>query len=205
MNSLNSVNNFIHKTILKRNLKNTDFSLIANNCTGAFILHDLHQQFRSPFVNLWLTPKDFLKYLQNMDYYMSCPLSFLDNTDYPIGLLDDIKIYFQHYSTNEEAAEKWVERTKRINKDNLFILFAEHDNCTYDDLLEFDKLPYKNKIALTHKLYPEIKSAYRLKGFEENGEVGNLYEFINSYSGKKYYDQFPYVKWFNGCNIQQGH
>ena len=34
----------------RRRLRNTNFSLIASNCTGGFILHDLKLQFRSPFV-----------------------------------------------------------------------------------------------------------------------------------------------------------
>lgn len=35
---------------------------------GAFICHDLGFQFRTPFVNLWLKLRDFIKYLENIEY-----------------------------------------------------------------------------------------------------------------------------------------
>ena len=66
------VNKFLRERINFKNrqrLKNKEVSLIANNCNGGFMCHDLHMQFRSPFVNLWLKPKDFLKYLKNIEHY----------------------------------------------------------------------------------------------------------------------------------------
>ena len=101
--------------------------MISSNCNGAFILHDLKLRFNSPFVNLWIKPKDFIKLLKNFDEYMRCKLDKITEggIDYPIGKLKDIKIYFQHYSTFEEAERKWEERKKRIDKENLFVLFTD--------------------------------------------------------------------------------
>lgn len=200
---MSKLNNILRKRINKKNikrLKNKDFSLIASNCNGTFISHDLNLQFRSPFINLWIKPNDFIKYLQNIDYYMKCELKFTSEKgiNYPIGLLDDIKIYFQHYKSENEAKEKWIERTKRINLNNLFILFTDRDGCTYQNLLEFDKLPYKNKVVFTHKPYKEIKSAFYIKGFENEDSVGMCFEYLNKFTGKKIYDAFDYIKWFNG-------
>lgn len=199
---MTKINAFFRKIINKRNikkLKNTDFSLIASNCNGGFICHDLNLQFRSPFINLWVKPTDFIKYLQNIEHYMKQELRFVseDGINYPIGLLDDIKIYFQHYKTEQNAKEKWNERTKRIDLNNLFILFTDRDNCTYQNLLDFDRLPLKNKIVFTHKPYPEIKSAVYIKGFEKEVSVGDCFRFKNKFSGKKIYDQFDYINWFN--------
>lgn len=189
---------FVNKKNQKR-LRNTTFSLLSSNCNGAFICHDLGLQFRSPFVNLWLKPADFLKYLQNIEHYMNCELSFIkeEGIPYPIGLLDDIHIYFQHYHTEEEARRKWVERTQRIDLTNLFILFSDRDGCTYEQLQAFDRLPHKNKIVFTNKPYPELKSAFYIKGFENESNVGNCYEYINPFSGRKIFDNFDYVSWFN--------
>ena len=183
----------------RKRLTNRDFSLIASNCNGAFICHDLGLQFRSPFVNLWLEPKDFIKYLENIEYYMGCELKFARNTKYryPVGILDDISIYFQHYNSEVEAKAKWIERTSRINLNNLFVLFTDRDGCTYQDLLSFDKLPYENKVVFTNKKYPEIKSSVYIPGFEEEKSVGNCFEYISLFSGKKRYDIFDYVTWFN--------
>ncbi|PRI53509.1 hypothetical protein BVZ80_01249B, partial [Haemophilus influenzae] len=41
-----------------------------------------------------------------------------------------------------------------------------------------------------------FKSAYYIKGFEKQNQVGDIFEF-SGWNGKKYYDQFDYVKWFN--------
>ena len=183
-------------------LKNHSFSIISSNCTGAFITHDLKQQFRSPFVNLFLLPKDYIKLCKNLKYYLSQNLTFITppQYDYPVAMLDDITIYFTHYKTEEEAKEKWEARTKRINYDNIFFIFCDRDGCTYEDLVEFDKLPYKNKVAFTNKKYKELKSTFYIKGFEKEESVGQLYLYTSKIFGRKGYDQFKFVKWLNKGN-----
>lgn len=183
----------------KRRIKNKDFSLFSGNCNGCCICHDLGLQFRSPFVNLWLSTPDFVKFLGSPEEYLSNPLEFLAQTDkpYPVARLKDVTVYFQHYSSNEEAAEQWERRCQRINWDNLFVLMDDRDDCTPELLREFDALPYKNKAVFTHIPYPDIPSAVYIPGFEDQETVGICSEFINGYSGKKWYDAFDYVKWFN--------
>lgn len=183
----------------RKRLNNTGFSVISSNCNGAFILHDLGQRFNSPTVNLFLYPKDFIRFVENLKYYMSLKLEFVKEKDvtYPVGRLEDIKIYFMHYHSEEEANQKWEERKQRICYENLFVLMTERDGCTYEDLQKFDKLQYPNKIVLTHLSYPEIKSSFYIKGYEQENQVGHIYEFLNETTGKKHYDEFDYVEWFN--------
>ena len=196
-----ALNKFLRKTINNQNrqqLQNHTMSVLSINCNGAFILHDLNEQFRSPFVNLYLSPTDFLKYLKNIPHYMQAELTFITSEkNYPFGQLDDLTIHFMHYHSEQEAANKWAERTKRINLDNLFVMMTDRDGCTYQDLQEFDRLPFENKVVFTHKPYPELKSAFYIKGFENQTQVGDLFEF-SGWNGKKYYDQLDYVNWFNG-------
>lgn len=199
---MKSINEFFRTRINRLNrkkLKNTDFSLIASNCNGAFILHDLGLPFNSPTVNLWIAPGDYIKFLQNLDYYLKCDMTFIQESgiSYPIGLLDDVKIYFQHYATPEEAKDKWIERTHRIHRDNIFIMFTDRDGCQYQDLVDFDALPYQKKVVFTHLPYPELKSARYIKGWEDQSCVGPCYEYKGKLTGKKYYDDFDYTKWFN--------
>lgn len=197
-------NSILRKSLNEHNKKrliNKDFSLICNNCNGAFICHDLGIKYNSPFVNLWIKPNDYIRFLKNLRYYLNLELVFIEEEmiDYPVGLLGDIKIYFQHYSSCDEAYIKWKSRVARINYENLFILFIERDGCTINELSEFDSLPFANKIVFTHKKYGNIKSSFYIPGYEQVGYVGNCYEFINVFSKKKYYDYFDYVGWFN-CN-----
>ena len=194
-NKLRIVVNFFNRV----RLKNKAPSIIASNCNGACICHDLGIKFNSPFVNLWLEPKDFIKLLTNLSYYMNIPLEFVEEEgiSYPIGKLEDIYVYFQHYKTKDEAYEKWEERKKRIDFSNLYILFTDRDGCTYEDLRNFNDLPYKHKIVFAKSPYPEFESVFHIKGFESEKSVGICTDFINRFSGKKYYDQFNYVKWLN--------
>ena len=108
----------IYKVYNRLRLKNKDFSLIASNCNGMFMLKDLNLPYNSPFVNLWLPPKHFIAFLQNMDYYTNLELKFIKkrNISYPVGLLGDIEIYFQHFNSEQEALEKWNRRINRIDK-----------------------------------------------------------------------------------------
>lgn len=184
----------------RKRLKNRDFSLISSNCNGALILHDLGLRFNSPFVNLWIRPKDYIKMLKDLKGYMESDLVFVseEGISYPIGLLKDIKVYFQHYSSREEALKKWNERKNRINYDNLFVIFTDRDGCTIEDIKEFDNIEsIKNKVVFTHSRTNDIDSAVYIKGFENEDEVGNLYEYMTPRKIKKYYDQFDYVRWFN--------
>lgn len=208
---MSKMNTFFRNHINLKNQKriqNKEFSLLCNNCNGALILHDLGLKFRSPFVNLWMPPKDFIEYLEHLEHYRDIPIEFIndDIREYPVGVLRGVKeitVYFQHYKTEEEAAKKWRERSKRINLDNLFIILVERDGCTYDDLKRFDSLSiYSNKVVFTHKEYPEFVSAYYIPGFEHQGYVGDLWKYKNRMSGKRIYDEFPYVKWFNKRNLE---
>lgn len=74
---------------------------------------------------------------------------------------------------------------------------TDRDGCTFEDLPSFDRLPYKNKVVFTHRKYPQIKSAYYIKGFENHKNVGDLYKYKSLLTLKKYYDDFNYIEWFN--------
>ena len=189
----------INQTYQKR-LTNQGMSVISANCVGAFILHDLNQPFNSPFVNLYLDPSDFVRYLQNIEFYQAQPLQFKQTEKpYPVGMLGDLEVHFMHYHSEQEAKEKWEARSQRLDFNNLFIMMTDKDGgkgAKYEHLQAFDNLPYPNKVVFTHKPYPELESAFYIKGFENENEVGDLFTF-SGWNGEKYYDQFDYVSWFN--------
>lgn len=196
--TLKSIRNFCKKV----RLKNKTPTIIADNCNGTFIYHDLGLMYRSPTINLYFHTKDFLKFVERLDYYTNQELKEVADkqVDYPVGKIDDITIYFMHYKSWDQAKEKWHERIKRIDKENIFIIMREQEDCEYSDLLRFDSLPFENKVVFTHKYYPEIKSSFYIRGFEDNGYVGHLYPYIG-YSGKRHLDQFDYVTFLNEGKI----
>ncbi|EQA14585.1 hypothetical protein HPSSW140_0181 [Glaesserella parasuis SW140] len=197
----NKINDFFRK---KHNAKNRQrlntntLTVIASNLlvTAQGLLCCL--RFNSPFVNLFLTPTDFIKYVKNIAHYQTQEITFPKEIQrkYPVGLLGDIHIYFMHYHSEQEAVKKWQERTARMDLNNLFIMMAERDGCRYEDLLEFEQLPFKNKVVFTHKPYPELTSAVYIQGFEQQQKIGDLFEYCGL-NGKRFYDQFDYVGWFN--------
>lgn len=196
------LNNLLRVPIDKRNRKTLhehDFSVFASNCNGACICHDLGLAFNSPFVNLWMTPTDFIAFLKAPQEYLSLPLVFQSekSVPYPVAKLGGLTIWFEHYSSDEDAANAWKRRCERIRWDKLFIMMTDRDGCTYEDLQSFDALPYEHKVVFTHIPYPEIRSAFHIPGFEKDVCVGVCSEFVNGRTGRKWYDGFDYVKWFN--------
>lgn len=196
------LNNLFRIPINERNRKTLhkhDFSVLASNCNGACICHDLGLAFNSPFVNLWMTPSDFIAFLSAPQEYLRLPLVFQaeKRVTYPVAALGNLKIWFEHYSSNTEAEAAWNRRCKRILWDRLFVMMTDRDGCTYEDLQRFDALPYEHKVVFTHVPHPEIRSAFYIPGFEQEPCVGVCSDFINRHTGRKWYDAFDYVKWFN--------
>lgn len=191
-----------YQLIIKKNKKllfNQTPCIISSNCNGGIIYHDLELKFLSPTINLFFYPKDYLKFVMNLEYYLSqklCPFTKPELFVYPIGMLDDIEVHFMHYKTFEEAVKYWEKRIKRVNFENLFFVMTDRDGCTYEQIKTFDELPYKNKVIFTHKKYHEFTSSFYIKGFEDKGEVGILSNF-RKYSLKRYLDDFNYVDFLN--------
>lgn len=154
----------------------------------------------TPTINLSFEMNDYVKMLENLEWYMKQPiLPYEDKRfEYPTGMLGDIEIRFNHYETLEEGIEKWEERKKRIDWNNLFIMGIDGDDCTYESLKRFDALPFKNKVIFTHKQYPEIKSAYYIPGFEDQDGIGVLLYFKKQFLVRRYLDDFDYVSFLNG-------
>lgn len=186
---------------MRKRLKNKNFTLLSSNCTGAIITHELNCRFNTPTVNLFIKPKDFIKFLRNIKSYENEQFFFLEEESekmgYPVGKLNDIVVYFVHYTSKKEAECKWKERFKRICYNNMFVMMSERDGCTYEDLKQFESLPFKNKIVLTKKAYPEFSSAVYIPGFEQKDELGDVFRMRKLLSLRKYYDVFDFVEWLN--------
>lgn len=183
---------------LRKNLENQTPTIIANNCNGTFMYHDLELRFCSPTINLFFSIQDYLKFVSHMDMYLAMELEDITEKDapYPMGRIVDITLHFVHYKDFKEASMKWKERVKRIQKENLYLVMNEGRGCTYEDLKAFDALPYEHKVVFTHKPYPEIKSAYYINGFEKQESCDYLFNYPPR-SLKRYYEQFDYVHFLN--------
>ncbi len=164
-------------------LKNRTFVLISRNCWGGQVYQWLGIPYNTPFVGLFLFGPCYMKLLNDFDRYMKLELKFREiskypeaHNDYPIGVLDDIEIHFQHYSNPEEAKEKWYRRRERMlkhkNNDDYFFSICDRRGVTESDILAFHKLNFKNKISF---------SFYKIKGLDKHRHI----KFIQDLSKKK--------------------
>lgn len=189
----------MYKEVKRLRLRNKTATIISSNCNGEFVYYDMKLRFLSPTINLSFDMNDYVKFLENLEWYMDQPIvPFQDERfSYPCGKIGDIEIRFNHYKTFEEAVNKWEERKKRINWDNLYIFAIDGDNCTDESLRRFDDLPYEHKVIFTHIPRPEIKSSYYLKGFEDRSGVGVLIDFKKQFKVRRYLDDFDYISFLN--------
>ena len=203
MNLLQRIEWRLYKEIGRLRLKNDRPTIIASNCIGTFIYHDMKLPFLSPTINLSFDMNEYVCFLENMKWYLEQPMvSYKDDRyDYPCGMIGDVEIRFNHYKTFEDAAEKWNERKQRIDWENMFIIGIDGDGCTYDSIQKFDRLPYKNKVIFTCKPYSEFSSAYYLPGFEDLKGIGRATDFKNQSLIRRYIDQFDYISFLNGKGI----
>jgi uncharacterized protein (DUF1919 family) len=161
-----------------------------------------------------MEPREFIAFAKNLEEYTlrGCLSETKeDGISFPIGLLSceglaDIKIYFMHYSTYAEAEQKWYERCKRINFDNIVVVFAcMNETGDMSAVLEdFSTLPYK-KVALLNETQPEGRFIYRYtkEQFDYEGTENILsYRKSNRILQWRYLDHFDYVEFLNSGEIK---
>ena len=180
-------------------LKNRDFTIIASNCNGEFLYYDMRLRFLTPTINLSFDMNDFVKMLERLPWYLEQPITPVEDSRFPFpcGMLADVEIRFNHYDSFEQGVAKWEERKTRINWDNLYIMGIDGDNCTEESLQRFDALPYAHKVIFTHVPRPDIKSAYYLRGFEDQPGVGVALYFRKQFLIRRYLDAFDYISFLN--------
>ncbi len=198
---------YLYRTIQRKRITNTDFTIISNNCWGGGVYEDLGLPYKTPTVGLFFFAPCYLKFIRNIDEYIKMDLEFIDISKYdkanqlkskhhyPVGLLGvDIEIHFLHYKTKEEAAEKWNRRKVRINFDNLFIAFSDSEGYDLNELHKFDSIPFP-KVFFSAQKIKGISSLIWLRKFSNQKHIGDIYTFPWSYRW-----QFDVVKWLNNRN-----
>lgn len=183
-------------------LTNTTPTFLCPNCIGGILFHDLGLQFQSPTVNLMMFQTDFAKFVLNLDHYLAQELAFFQYPDYsfPCARLGDITIHFTHYHTEEEAAQKWAERSARIDRDNLFVFLEERDGLTREDMLQLGRIHARGLVIFTANAYPDIPYALQIPKYASDGEVGNVLAKSYLDDSREYEKYFDFVKWFNEGN-----
>lgn len=133
-------------------LKESNLSIVSNNCWGGVIYHTLGLECLSPFRNLFVLDRDYLKLLQNLEWYMKCEpqmdhwsVDIHSGERYPVLTLDDVKIHCNHTQDSEQAITDWKRRAKRFNYENVLVeMYTE----SVDVAEEFSNISgYERKIC----------------------------------------------------------
>lgn len=133
-------------------LKESNISIVSNNCWGGIVYNTLGIECLSPFKNLFIDDMDYIHMLKNFQKYLLCePVLFeyvfdkTRNIKYPVLLLNDILLHCNHDTDAEEAISKWKHRCKKFNISNIFV---EMYTCSKEIGSEFSKLvQYSKKIC----------------------------------------------------------
>jgi len=186
----------------RKRLNQKEFTIISSNCVGGVITHELGRRFDSPTVNMYFEPSDYLKFIENLEYYIKeCELTEDKGRSisrgYPVGRLNDLILYFVHYDDFESAKKKWNARCKRIHWENLYFVLTQRDGCTEEQVYEFLDFSAKNKVVFTTNDKLTDSQAYYIPGSVEGGEVIDLCLYKTKYTGRRWIDEFDYADFLN--------
>lgn len=188
----------------RKQLKNTDFTLIASDCFGGFVYHNLGLQFKSPTVNLYFGKGDFTAFVTNLKEYVAAELYEVTDHDkpFPVGELvyggRAVRIYFMHYKTFDEAKEKWNSRKQRIDYSNIYIAQTIASGATAEDVERFNALPYKHKMLITKDTGICGEGIVTHPVFSKNNyESGEFLRYKSLISCKRYMDEIDYIGFLN--------
>lgn len=126
------------------------FSIISDDCWGGQIYRQLHLRYLTPTVGLWIQSADYLNYLENFDSIHREELKFIKHKKkYPLAHLSGVRIHFLHSTNEAEAAQKYLERHGRIDRENVFykIDFGK-TRYTQEDILRWNRMRLRNSVAL---------------------------------------------------------
>lgn len=188
---------------LKKKLLLENFTIISNNCWGGEVYDYYGLEYKTPTVGMWFHSKEYLKFLSNLEHYLKCELKEISwkechfssllqkreayyikalNKRLPqlvIGRLDDIDIVFLHYNSFKEAEQKWNRRKRRINFENIIVKYNDQNGFIPENFIEFEQLPYKNKIFFTALNKYKTTEGTKVVVFDEYKEAGYVVDDIN--------------------------
>ena len=177
-----------------RQLQRSKLSMFSAHCFGGIISHTLGFPFYSPFVNLYMTNQDFIKFLQYPRIYIEDTPIFEKLFDssveapngYPVFSLGNISIYMQHYADIDNALKSWNERKQRINWYNLLAVMSTESS---EILEQFDELPYGKKVCFV-PFESNLDSAFYINPKYKRGRRFNECAFDIARGFYFYYDVF---------------
>ncbi len=148
-------------------LKESNISIISNNCWGGIAYFRLGLECLSPFKNCFLLDSDYLKLIRYLPEYLASSLTFShwendihSGQRYPVMVLgEDVHIHFNHVNDISEATSGWERRKNKLNCNNIFVEMYTEDSQTeeaFSKLTQYDKkicfVPWESQYHCSMKL-----------------------------------------------------
>ena len=176
-----------------RQLQHANISIFARNCFGGLISNTFGLPFLSPFVNLFFSEKDFVRFMRSPRVYLEEKL-VLEKTvwegnlkfNYPVFTLGNISVHMNHYPDFDAAVKTWNARKQRINWYNIFI---ETDTKDPEILEEFEDLPHGKKVCLV-PFKSNLSSAWYINEIKEYNNFTYQTHLFARGDYPAYYDMF---------------
>jgi len=136
-------------SLISRKLIPKKFFIISDDCWGGQLYRQLHIEYLTPTVGLWIHPKDYLNYIEFIKTSGKGNLDFVQSDkDYPVANLEGIEIHFKHYKNEDQAKEKYYRRLGRIQKDKLLVkIDFGKPEYTKLDIKRWNKMQLQNSVA----------------------------------------------------------
>lgn len=149
-------------------------TILSQNCIGGVFYKDMDMQFASPTIGAYMSGGDFVRFVSNLEDYLSRTLQMRWGEEYPIGILGDLQIHFMHYGTCRQAREAWQRRCGRINRERLMVLCTDRDGFTDEDFALWKELPYPKVLFTANETYRHHPDSLYFREFAKQGCVGEL-------------------------------
>jgi uncharacterized protein (DUF1919 family) len=134
---------------MSRTLLPESFSIISDDCWGGQLYRQLGLQYTTPTIGLWIEPREYLNFLENIRNTNAPMLEFIKtDKDYPVARTLDATLYFLHYRSEEEVKDKFAKRFNRINWNRVLVkVDFGKPGYTVQDIEKWNKLHIANSIA----------------------------------------------------------
>lgn len=160
-------------------------TILSQNCIGGILYKDMGTQFTSPTIGLFLQGSDFVRFVSNLEDYLSRELELRWGGEYPIGMLEDVEIHFMHYDTCRQAREAWERRCRRINRDRILVLCTDRDGFAEKDFELWKQIQYPKLLFTANQAYRSHPDSLYFQEFGKRGAVGELIPHRRFYRGGK--------------------
>lgn len=182
----------IYLKLNMQRLTKQDFSIISDDCWGAYIYTYLNIPYKSPFIWLHIKPHfDYFKLCSNLNYYLTQKLNFIETKDnYPVAMLDDIEIHFNHYKSEQNVKECWERRINRLNLDALYCKATLYEQ---NEINLFENIPIQNKIGFANKDIIHTISSKNILLLNNDTSFVDFWQVAQLQS----YKYFDIINWLN--------